>query len=119
MGLAIVNLNWLQDQIVVGELNQLLKDLALKFETRQMSAVGQYMESFFCNQSVEAYVEHSAYRWYGANSVIEVPHRLQTDFHNLGFFVFHRKNNCVNDCLEHLALQLKHALGAVVNDVVY
>jgi len=32
--------------------------------------------------------------------------------------MLHGKNYCMNDCLEFLRVELKHSLGAVINDVV-
>ena len=84
-----------------------------------MAAVRHNPQSFFNNERVEAHVEDASYGFNRADILVEVVHAFQPNFHNFWLFVFHREDYCMNDGFKHLSLQLKHALGAMVDDVFH
>lgn len=84
-----------------------------------MAAVRHNSKSFSDNERVEAHIENSANIWNRADSIVEIPHAFESDLHDLGFLMLHSKDHRVNYGLKHLALQLKHALSAVIDNVVH
>jgi hypothetical protein len=103
---------------VVRQLHHLLEDLTLELEAREVAAIRHYAKSLSDNQGVETHIENSADTWDRADSVVEVPHALEADLHNFWLFMLHREDHCVNNSLEHLTLQLKHSLSAVIDNIV-
>ena len=61
MRLSISHLDRLQDQVVLCQLHQLLEDLALELEAREMSAVGHHSERLSDDQSIETDIEYGAH----------------------------------------------------------
>ena len=84
-----------------------------------MAAVRHNAQSFFDNERVEAHVENGPYGVNTADFVVEVEHAFQPDIHDFWLLVFHSENHCVDDGFKHLSLQLKHALGAMIDNVFH
>ena len=84
-----------------------------------MATVGHNSKSLSNNKCVKADIEYSADTWNRANPIIEVPHALESDFHDLWLLVLHCEDDGVNNGLEHLTLKLKHALSAMKDNVVH
>lgn len=119
MGLSVSHLDWLHDQVVLSQFDQLLEDLRFELEAREMATVGHNSESLSNNKCVKAYIEHRAYAWNRTNPVIEIPHALESDIHDLWLLMLHCEDNGVNNGLEHLTLELEHALSAMKNNVMH
>lgn len=116
---SICQLDRLKDLVVLSKFDELLEDVTLKLEAGQVAAVGHNGQSFSDDQSVEADVENGADAWDRGDSVVEIPHTLEADFHYLRLFVLHGENDGVDDGLEHLTLQLKHSLCAVNDNIMH
>jgi len=119
MGLRVVHLYWLLDQVLLHKLDQLLENKALQLKSGEVAAVWHHPQSFFDNERVEAHVENGPYGVNTADFVVEVEHAFQPDIHDLWLLVFHSENHCVDDGFKHLSLQLKHALGAMIDNVFH
>ena len=84
-----------------------------------MATVGHNSESLSNNECVKADIENSADTWNRANPIIEVPHALKSDFHDLWLLMLHCEDDGVNNGLKHLTLKLEHALSAMKDNVVH
>ena len=119
MRLIILHHDWTCYHVFVNQIDQLLQDLTLKLEAREMAAVRENINDLCDNKSIERGVEDTANMWNCADSIIEVPHALQANFHYFRLFMLKSKDNCVDDCLEFFGVKLKHALSTMVDYVVH
>lgn len=111
-------LNRLLNHIVLNKFDELLDDLALEFETREMSTIRHDFQGLLQDGGVEGLVKDGANLRRRPKLVVEVPKTFQTNFHNLWFFMFHGENDSMDNCLEHLTLQLEHTRCAMVHDIM-
>ena len=84
-----------------------------------MATVGHYSKSLSDNECVKADIEYRAHAWNRANPIIEIPHTLESDFHDLWLLMLHCEDDGVNNSLEHLTLKLEHTLSAMKNNVMH
>ena len=118
MGLTVAVLDRSVEWFFIDDGEELLENLALKLEPRQVSTVSQHQQNFFENLTVEAHEEQRANLWMWTYSLIQVPQALQADLHTFWLFMLDGEDDRVNNGLESLRIQLDHSLGAMHDNIV-
>lgn len=123
VGLQLVCISFLifdrcLDQVFVSQLDHLLEDLALKFESGKMAAVGHDKQDLFRNFAIEIDVEFCADIRIGADVIIHVPHRFETDLHQLWFLMIDGKDDRLKNSLEGVRVKLEQSISAESDDIL-
>ena len=79
-----------------------------------MTAISQDGQQLLDDQRIEALIEDGGHLDDGANTVVEVPHAFQANLHQLRFLMLDGEDNWMNEGWELSAIQLKHAVGAMI-----
>jgi len=106
VGLPIKVENWRLDLLAFCEFNQLLEDLALELETREMSAVCQNQKDLLDNRGKELNVELSADINISGDVIIHVPHALQSNLHQFRLLVLDSKDDRFKNAFKTARVQI-------------
>jgi hypothetical protein len=111
----------LLDDALFNHRDQLLGDLALQLEARQMTAVCEDSENLFEDVGVAMSVETTCNLRHAQDPVVEIPDALESNLHDLRHLVLDAEDHSLDQGLEVLLVnigQIQQSLGAVSDDVM-
>lgn len=118
MRISILIIDVPEDHVAFHDLEQLLKDLTLKFEATHMPVVSHHCESVPDYQQVEVLIKYASNLRFSHDQNVESVKCFKTDLHQLRLLVLHCEQYSEDNGLKFLSMELKETSCAMLDNVL-